>query len=47
MENQNTNVGILVGGGPAPGINGVISALTLEARNRAHRVIGSRVEATG
>jgi 6-phosphofructokinase 1 len=40
MENQNTNVGILVGGGPAPGINGVISALTLEARNRAHRVIG-------
>jgi ATP-dependent phosphofructokinase / diphosphate-dependent phosphofructokinase len=40
MENQNPNVGILVGGGPAPGINGVISALTLEARNRAHRVIG-------
>jgi 6-phosphofructokinase len=40
MENQNTNVGILVGGGPAPGINGVISALTLEARSRAHRVIG-------
>jgi ATP-dependent phosphofructokinase / diphosphate-dependent phosphofructokinase len=34
------NVGILVGGGPAPGINGVIGALTLEARNRAHRVIG-------
>jgi 6-phosphofructokinase 1 len=33
-------VGILVGGGPAPGINGVISALTLEARSRAHRVIG-------
>jgi 6-phosphofructokinase 1 len=30
----------LVGGGPAPGINGVISALTLEARSRAHRVIG-------
>jgi ATP-dependent phosphofructokinase / diphosphate-dependent phosphofructokinase len=34
------HIGILVGGGPAPGINGVISALTLEARNRAHRVIG-------
>ncbi|HTN71336.1 MAG TPA: diphosphate--fructose-6-phosphate 1-phosphotransferase [Methylomirabilota bacterium] len=34
------HVGILVGGGPAPGINGVISALTLEARSRAHRVIG-------
>jgi ATP-dependent phosphofructokinase / diphosphate-dependent phosphofructokinase len=34
------HIGILVGGGPAPGINGVISALTLEARSRAHRVIG-------
>lgn len=34
------NVGILVGGGPAPGINGVISAITLEARTRAHKVIG-------
>lgn len=34
------HVGILVGGGPAPGINGVISAVTLEARNRAHKVIG-------
>jgi len=33
-------VGILVGGGPAPGINGVISAVTLEARNRAHEVVG-------
>ena len=37
---QKANVGILVGGGPAPGINGVISALTLEARNRGYRVIG-------
>lgn len=37
---RNGHVGVLVGGGPAPGINGVISALTLEARNRAHRVIG-------
>jgi ATP-dependent phosphofructokinase / diphosphate-dependent phosphofructokinase len=36
----NSHVGILVGGGPAPGINGVISALALEARSRAHRVIG-------
>ena len=34
------NVGVLVGGGPAPGINGVISALTLEARSRAHKVLG-------
>jgi 6-phosphofructokinase 1 len=33
-------IGVLVGGGPAPGINGVISALTLEARNRGHEVIG-------
>jgi ATP-dependent phosphofructokinase / diphosphate-dependent phosphofructokinase len=37
---QNANVGVLVGGGPAPGINGVIGAVTLEARNRAHNVIG-------
>ena len=37
---QKNNLGILVGGGPAPGINGVISAITLEARTRAHRVIG-------
>ena len=37
---QNSNVGILVGGGPAPGINGVISAVTLEARTRARKVIG-------
>jgi ATP-dependent phosphofructokinase / diphosphate-dependent phosphofructokinase len=34
------HIGILVGGGPAPGINGVIGAVTLEARTRAHRVIG-------
>jgi 6-phosphofructokinase 1 len=33
-------VGVLVGGGPAPGINGVISALTLEARSRARKVLG-------
>jgi 6-phosphofructokinase len=39
-EDRKMNVGVLVGGGPAPGINGVISALTLEARNRAHKVIG-------
>ncbi len=36
----NNHIGVLVGGGPAPGINGVISALALEARSRAHRVIG-------
>ncbi len=33
-------LGILVGGGPAPGINGVISAATIEARNRGLRVLG-------
>jgi 6-phosphofructokinase len=31
---------ILVGGGPAPGINAVIAAATIEARNRGLRVIG-------
>src|SRR5262245_29633298 len=34
------NLAILVGGGPAPGINGVISAATLEAVNRGYRVLG-------
>lgn len=32
--------GILVGGGPAPGINGVIGAAATVASNRGHRVIG-------
>ena len=31
---------ILVGGGPAPGINGVIAAATIEARNQGVRVLG-------
>src|SRR5437868_8395188 len=31
---------ILVGGGPAPGINGVISAVTIEAVNRGIEVFG-------
>lgn len=34
------DLGILVGGGPAPGINGVISAVTIEARNRGLRAWG-------
>ena len=34
------NIGILAGGGPAPGINAVISAATIEAVNRGKRVIG-------
>jgi 6-phosphofructokinase 1 len=31
---------LLVGGGPAPGINGVISAATIEARNNGIEVVG-------
>jgi 6-phosphofructokinase 1 len=31
---------ILVGGGPAPGINAVIAAATIEARNERRRVVG-------
>ena len=33
-------LGILAGGGPAPGINGVISAVTIEAVNRGLKVVG-------
>jgi ATP-dependent phosphofructokinase / diphosphate-dependent phosphofructokinase len=33
-------VGIVVGGGPAPGINGVISAATIEAVNHGKKVMG-------
>jgi len=33
-------LGMLVGGGPAPGINGVIAAATIEARNAGLNVIG-------
>ncbi len=33
---------VLVGGGPAPGINGVISAATIEARNNHVEVFGMR-----
>ena len=31
INKQNGKIGILVGGGPAPGINGVIAAATIEA----------------
>ena len=34
------SLAIVVGGGPAPGINGVISAVTIEAINRGERVYG-------
>jgi 6-phosphofructokinase 1 len=33
-------LGILVGGGPAPGINAVIAAAAIEARNHGLRVVG-------
>lgn len=33
-------VAIVVGGGPAPGINGVIAAVTIGALNSGHRVLG-------
>ncbi|HEV2330082.1 MAG TPA: diphosphate--fructose-6-phosphate 1-phosphotransferase [Verrucomicrobiae bacterium] len=35
-------MGILVGGGPAPGINGVIAAATIEGINNGYEVIGFR-----
>jgi 6-phosphofructokinase 1 len=40
MVSESKRLGILVGGGPAPGINGTISAVTLEARNRGHEIVG-------
>jgi 6-phosphofructokinase len=42
MSSTTTNgrLALLVGGGPAPGINGVISAVTIEARNHDTDVIG-------
>lgn len=41
-ERNRERLGILVGGGPAPGINGVISAVTIEATNSGLEVIGIR-----
>ncbi|TAK93879.1 MAG: 6-phosphofructokinase [Verrucomicrobia bacterium] len=35
-------LGILVGGGPAPGLNGVISAATIEGINQGFEVVGFR-----
>ncbi len=40
MDRENGRLGILVGGGPAPGINSVISAATIEATNRGLDVLG-------
>ncbi len=39
MTGEDT-LAILVGGGPAPGINGVIASATIEARNSGLRVLG-------
>ncbi len=40
MNRQRGRVGILMGGGPAPGINSAISSVTIEAVNRGYEVIG-------
>ncbi len=40
MTGSGKRVGILVGGGPAPGINSAISATTIEARNSGLSVLG-------
>lgn len=37
---KDKKIAIVVGGGPAPGINGVIAAATIEARNRGYEVVG-------
>jgi len=37
---ESDKLALLVGGGPAPGINGVISAVAIEARNHGLEVIG-------
>src|SRR5205085_6701707 len=38
--NAKKTLAILVGGGPAPGINAVLAAATIEARNHGLRVLG-------
>lgn len=40
MANRQGRIGILVGGGPAPGINSVISAAVIEAVNSGHEAVG-------
>lgn len=40
QESGNGRLALLVGGGPAPGINGVISSVTIEAVNHGTEVIG-------
>ena len=36
----NKTIGILVGGGPAPGLNGVIHSVTIEGINNGFQVFG-------
>jgi 6-phosphofructokinase len=40
IPNRKPTIGIVVGGGPAPGINGVIHAVTIQAINNGFQVIG-------
>ena len=42
MPNQSSKkkIGILVSGGPAPGINGIIHSATIEANNNGYEVVG-------
>ena len=40
MTREGKRFGILVGGGPAPGLNSAISAATIEARKAGYEVIG-------
>ena len=42
QAHRGKTLGILVGGGPAPGINGVIRAATIEARDAGLKVVGIR-----
>src|ERR1700688_4095232 len=42
MSDAQPTLAILVGGGPAPGINGVIASAAIEAINNGMRVIGLR-----
>jgi len=40
LDTARGKLGIVVGGGPAPGINGVISSVTIEAINQGSKSLG-------
>ena len=40
IDHRGKTLAILVGGGPAPGINGVIRSVTIQAINSGMRVLG-------